>query len=95
MRRAWTYPSYFDFFFQNVTSKFCSLFSSLTGNVDVLVIPIRFANRFSNLNAVEVADLSQIVQKVQKVMENVHDTQSSTIIIQDGPDAGQTVQVRY
>lgn len=42
----------------------------------------------------EVADLFQTVQKVQEVMEKVHNTESSTIVVQDGPDAGQTILVR-
>ncbi|XKL65920.1 hypothetical protein PGB90_009340 [Kerria lacca] len=58
---------------------------------DVLVIPIRVVKKFSNLSSLEVADLFQTVQKVQEVMEKVHNTESSTIVVQDGPDAGQTI----
>ncbi|XP_065214089.1 deaminated glutathione amidase [Planococcus citri] len=57
----------------------------------VLIIPIRPAKRFSDLSSTEVADLFQTVQKVQRVMETVHEAKSSTIVIQDGPDAGQTI----
>lgn len=57
----------------------------------VLIIPIRPAKRFSDLTSTEVADLFQTVQKVQSVMETVHNAKSSSIVIQDGPDAGQTI----
>lgn len=57
----------------------------------VLVIPIRVAKRYSDLSSLEVADLFRTVQRVQGVMEKVHDTTSSTVVIQDGPDAGQTI----
>ncbi|KAF4533445.1 hypothetical protein B566_EDAN001171 [Ephemera danica] len=48
--------------------------------------------KMSDLTAQEVADLFQVTQKVQKVMEDIHQVSSSTIAVQDGPDAGQTVQ---
>lgn len=42
-----------------------------------------------------MADLFRTVQRVQGVMEKVHDTTSSTVVIQDGPDAGQTIWVNF
>jgi diadenosine tetraphosphate (Ap4A) HIT family hydrolase len=48
----------------------------------------------SDLTAQEVSDLFQVSQKVQRVMENIHQTSSSTLAVQDGPDAGQTVKVK-
>lgn len=42
----------------------------------------------------EIADLFQLVQKVQSLMEKAHNSSSSTLVIQDGAAAGQTVQVR-
>lgn len=59
----------------------------------MLVTPIRVAKRLSDLSSLEVADLFRTVQRVQGVMEKVHDTTSSTIVVQDGPDAGQTIWV--
>lgn len=34
----------------------------------------------------------QLTQKVQEIMEKIHGAGSSTITIQDGKDAGQTVE---
>lgn len=61
--------------------------------LDVLVSSVRPAERLRDLTPEEVADLFQTVVKVQKVMETVHCSTSSTICVQDGADAGQTVHV--
>lgn len=56
---------------------------SLTCNfIDVLVTPIRVVKRLSELESFEVNDLFQAVQKVQSQMEKVHNTSSSTIVVQ-------------
>lgn len=55
--------------------------------------PIRVTKRLEDLTPDEIADLFQTVVKVQKIMEIVYKSQSSTICIQDGKDAGQTVAV--
>ena len=55
---------------------------SFTIEVDVLVTPIRVAKRISDLQDFEVNDLFQTVQKVQAVMEKVHNTSSSTLTVQ-------------
>lgn len=55
--------------------------------------PIRVVEKFTDLSSYEVNDLFLAVQKVQKVNELVHNAQSSSIVIQDGQDAGQTVKV--
>ena len=60
----------------------------------MLVIPKRVALRLPDLLADEVADLFITVQKVQSGMERFHQVTSSTVTVQDGPDAGQTIQVR-
>jgi len=57
------------------------------------VAPIRVVEKFTDLSSNEVNDLFLAVQKVQKVNEQIHDAQSSSIVIQDGQDAGQTVKV--
>lgn len=60
---------------------------------DVLVASIRPAKRLADLKPEEVSDLFQTAVEVQKVMENVQGAESSTICVQDGKFAGQTVPV--
>lgn len=57
----------------------------------VLVSSRKVAKRLENLSQPEVADLFETAVLVQKVMEQIHGTQSSTIVVQDGIHAGQTV----
>ncbi|GIY27431.1 nitrilase and fragile histidine triad fusion protein NitFhit [Caerostris extrusa] len=57
----------------------------------VLVTPLRCAKRLSDLNQDEVADLFLCVQTVQRKIEEAYNASSSSVAIQDGPDAGQTV----
>lgn len=58
----------------------------------VLVCPLRpHIKRVCDLNSAELFDLFALVQRVQKAIETVHSTNSSTIAIQDGPEAGQSV----
>jgi bis(5'-adenosyl)-triphosphatase len=57
------------------------------------VAPNRVVAKMTELSSDEVQDLFLAVQKVQKVIEKVHVTNSSTIVIQDGQDAGQTIKV--
>jgi diadenosine tetraphosphate (Ap4A) HIT family hydrolase len=61
--------------------------------VDVLVAPKRIVKRVSDLTPVEVSDLFLLAQKVEELMERVHGSNSSTLTIQDGAEAGQTVEV--
>jgi len=58
------------------------------------VAPFRTVPKFTELSDAETKDLFLAVKKVQKVIERVHHTNSSSIVIQDGEDAGQTVKVR-
>jgi len=58
----------------------------------VLVIPIRRALRLTDLLPDEISDLFLTVQKVQRGMELFHQTSSSTVTVQDGPDAGQSIK---
>lgn len=67
---------------------------NLNTNTDVLVAPLRPVQRLHELSSAEVADLFQTVQKVEAVMGRVHNTSSTTVSVQDGPLAGQTIQVR-
>lgn len=58
----------------------------------VLVAPIREAVRNQDLTDEEAEDFFKTIRLVQKLMETVHETNSSTVTIQDGVDAGQTVK---
>ena len=60
--------------------------------VDVLVIPKRLAIRVSDLLPHEVSDLFLTAQHVQRGMEHLQQVDSSTLTIQDGPNAGQSIQ---
>nr|CAD7416117.1 unnamed protein product [Timema poppensis] len=40
----------------------------------------------------EISDMFLMVQKVQCVMEKIHQASSSSIVVQDGKDAGQTIK---
>lgn len=54
---------------------------------------IRRAARLQDLSPEEVSDLFQTAVEVQKIIENVHAANSSTICVQDGKNAGQTIPV--
>ncbi|XP_062400982.1 bis(5'-adenosyl)-triphosphatase [Sardina pilchardus] len=58
----------------------------------VLVCPLRPVERFRDLRADEVADLFSVTQRVANVVETHFCATSSTIAMQDGPEAGQTVK---
>lgn len=55
--------------------------------------PLRAVEKMTDLSNDEVGDLFLTVQKVQKTIEQVHNTNSSSIVIQDGQHAGQTIKV--
>ena len=58
----------------------------------VLVSPVRVVQRFCELTEEEVADLFTTTQKIARVLEKAYNVTSLSIAIQDGPDAGQTVE---
>ena len=59
----------------------------------VLVSSLRSGTkRLSDLTQAEIFDLFSLVQKVQNAIETIHGTNSSTIAIQDGIDAGQSIE---
>ncbi|XP_037092902.1 nitrilase and fragile histidine triad fusion protein NitFhit-like [Pollicipes pollicipes] len=58
----------------------------------MLVSPQRDVPRLGQLTPAEVADLFQVSQLVQRLVEHVHEASSATICVQDGPAAGQTIQ---
>ncbi|VDN05729.1 unnamed protein product [Thelazia callipaeda] len=57
----------------------------------VLICPIRYVKRLTELSNVETADLFITSKKIQAVLESYYKTTSSTICVQDGSAAGQTV----
>lgn len=60
---------------------------------DVLIATIRVAPRLVDLSQEEISDLFQTAVRVQRAMETEQKTISTTICVQDGPLAGQTVPV--
>lgn len=68
-------------------------FFFLTKDLDVLVSSIREAKRLPDLTPTEINDLFQSAVKVQKAVEKMYNSDSSTLAIQDGQNAGQTVKV--
>ncbi|BFZ23458.1 hypothetical protein BsWGS_26497 [Bradybaena similaris] len=58
----------------------------------VLVVPLRPAAQFSDLSPAEVTDLFLTAQRVTEVIKKHFGATSSTLAIQDGSDAGQTVK---
>lgn len=57
----------------------------------LLVIPKRKVNKLKDLTPDEVGDLFSTVQRAQKLTESYQESESSTISIQDGPEAGQSI----
>ena len=58
----------------------------------VLICPLRKAARFADLNAQEVADLWQTAQLVSHVIQKQLSATSLSFSIQDGKEAGQTME---
>lgn len=56
---------------------------------------IRVAKRLGDLTQEEVADLFKTAVRVENVLEKVYSVESSTLTIQDGKYAGQTVPVSF
>ncbi|WKY05618.1 hypothetical protein Q1695_006096 [Nippostrongylus brasiliensis] len=61
-------------------------------NGHVLVCPKRICNHLTELSDAETADLFIVAKKVQRMLEKFHNVTSSTVCVQDGKDAGQTVK---
>ncbi|XP_052860093.1 nitrilase and fragile histidine triad fusion protein NitFhit [Anopheles cruzii] len=74
-------------------SEHCFAFTNIRCVVPghVLVTTRRPAARLPDLTPPEISDFFQVVCKVQKVAERLYDATSSTVTVQDGPEAGQTV----
>ena len=74
-----------------LSRKFCCVLNCLVS--DVLVVPLRLAERVTDLTSVECADLMQVAQHVSGVIEKTFGGSSLMFCIQDGAAAGQTVKV--
>lgn len=57
-----------------------------------MVASRRCVDRLKDLKPDEIADFFQCVCKVQRMAELYHKTTSSTVTVQDGEQAGQTVR---
>ena len=64
----------------------------LTIMSDVLVSPVRPVKRFADLTHNEVSDLFICVHRIGPVLQEVYSSTALTIVVQDGKDAGQTVE---
>ncbi|XP_077984468.1 bis(5'-adenosyl)-triphosphatase-like isoform X1 [Glandiceps talaboti] len=78
------------FFKSRLTIAFVNIKPVLPGHV--LVSPVRVVPRFKDLTAEEITDLFQSTQVIANVIEKHFHSTSLTIAIQDGPEAGQTVE---
>lgn len=58
----------------------------------VLVSPVRIVKRFADLTSEEVSDLFCTTQKIAAAVQKEFEGTSLTISIQDGPEAGQTIE---
>ena len=63
--------------------------------LDVLIAPFRVVQRLKDMTIEEVHDMFQMVQRVGKKIEKHYNSTSLTIAIQDGPEAGQSVNVLF
>lgn len=60
----------------------------------MLVSPLRIAKTMADLTFEECADLFNVVRKVGDAVKTEFKAKSLTVNIQDGPDSGQSVEVR-
>nr|CAH0113267.1 unnamed protein product [Daphnia galeata] len=58
----------------------------------VLVMPLKPTRRIPDMQPDELSDLFLTAQRVQRGMELFHGVSSSNVAVQDGPDAGQSIQ---
>jgi hypothetical protein len=55
---------------------------------------LRLAKRLTDLSDQETADIFCVAKKLQKMIETIYETNSTTLCVQDGPFAGQTIEVK-
>lgn len=58
----------------------------------VLISPLRVVPRFADMTVEEVSDLFRTVHRIGPVLEKLYGGSSLTIAVQDGKDAGQSVE---
>ncbi|XP_058835509.1 nitrilase and fragile histidine triad fusion protein NitFhit [Topomyia yanbarensis] len=86
---GFTIPSDTVFYSSEYSYAFVNLRCVVPGHV--LVSTKRPAARLPDLTPAEINDFFQTVCQVQKVAEKLYSATSTTVTVQDGPDAGQTV----
>ena len=59
----------------------------------MLVSPLRVVKTLTELTSAETADLFEVVKKVGDAVKLEFKVESLTVSIQDGPDAGQSMEV--
>lgn len=57
----------------------------------ILIIPKRHIDRFEKFTDQEVIELKHVVEKMQKAFEKAYQKSDYVLILQNGPNAGQTV----
>lgn len=65
----------------------------MTGGLDVLVSPKRIVKRFVDMTSEEVKDLFITAHQIVPVIERHYRGTATNIAIQDGKEAGQSVEV--
>uniref|UniRef100_A0A1I8EB97 Nitrilase and fragile histidine triad fusion protein NitFhit n=1 Tax=Wuchereria bancrofti TaxID=6293 RepID=A0A1I8EB97_WUCBA len=77
--------------FEHRRSDLYSLVVVQRNEIDVLVCPIRNVKRLTELSHTETSDLFITAKRIQTMLEDYYKATSSTVCVQDGPEAGQTV----
>ncbi|EJW84596.1 hydrolase [Wuchereria bancrofti] len=77
--------------FYRSTYTFCFVNRSPVLPGHVLVCPIRNVKRLTELSHTETSDLFITAKRIQTMLEDYYKATSSTVCVQDGPEAGQTV----
>ncbi|CAL6296464.1 unnamed protein product [Bathycoccus prasinos] len=57
----------------------------------VLVVPKRIVEKFEEMTTEEITDVMKTSQLVSKAVKKIHSANATTLTVQDGKDAGQTV----
>ena len=57
----------------------------------VLIIPLRHVERFEELSPSEVAEMGQVIQKIDRAVRHLHGTTGYLLIQKNGQEAGQSV----